>query len=169
MPSLLELKTDAEYIDFLTREYGWQITGPSYTVTPQPRLEYIGRNQEQIDLLRHYLTGTYSIRDQFDKDHRARHDFLVALGSTKPEVKEWIRLHSKLKRDRIAIDVVMGIDAIIADLQETFPELYRRLENFTLELHRTVGGYDQMSFDEKVAYVKKVDEVAYRFLEELRK
>lgn len=169
MPSPLELKTDAEYIAFLTHEYGWQIDGPSYTAVPQPHEKYIGRNQRRFDLIKHYLTGTYIIRDQFDTDHKARRLFLEEFELVQPNVKEWIDSHSKLKMNRIYGNVLLPIFSIVENLESTFPEVYRQLQNCTSDLYRDIIGYDGMSFDKKVSLVRRVDEVAYRFLEELGK
>lgn len=167
--SPLELRTDAEYIDFLTQEYGWQIQGPSYTTLPPPQERYIGRNQRELDLMAHYLTGTYIIRDQFDKDHTARRLFLEELKSVKPDIKEWIEAHSKLKKNRISTDVLLPSFTLVEDVESAFPELYLRLQNCTAGLYKGIRGYDAMSFDEKVAFVREVDDVAYRFLEQFVK
>lgn len=169
MPSPLELKTDEKYIQFLTEQYGWQIQEPSYTTVPQPHEQYIGRNQHLFDLMVHYLTGTYIIKDQFDTDHRARHDFLEEIKLAAPNVREWIKVNSKLRKNRIITDVISCMDAIVNDLEDTFPELYQRLENFTAPLYQSIAGYNKMVFNEKIAFVHQVDDLAYRFLEELER
>lgn len=167
--SPLELQTDAEYIGFLTSEYGWEIEGPSYTAVPQPHQKYIGRNQREFNLIKHYLTGTYIIKDQFESNHNARHDFLEKIRATAPTVRDWIQPRSKLKKDRISTDIIMPMDAIVYDLEDTFPELSQRLRKYTSYLYDSILGYDTMPSDEKVRFVHRVDDVAYRFLEELVK
>jgi len=168
MASPLELKTDQNYIDFCTREYGWQITGPSYTRVPEPKAEYVGGNQPEFDLIKHYLTGTYIIQDQFDKDHAARRLFLGELAKSESAVVAWIEKHSKLKGNRVATGVYYPMILITENLQEHFPEKGRGLDEIQRS-HTFLNAlqYDPFSFEEKVAYVKSVDEVAYRFLEEL--
>lgn len=168
-PSPLELQTDAQYTDFLTHEYGWRIESPWYTTVPQPKEEYVGRNQKELNVLKHYLTETYIIRDQFDINQRARILFLEALQSQNGKVAEWIDQHDKLDINRYSA-VSSSLLAILESAPERFPDLGRRLRS----AHRShpflkTSRYDLLPFGKKATYVRKVDAATYRFLEELGK
>ena len=166
----LDLITDQDFIDFCTREYGWKIEGPSHTAVPEPKSEYVTGNAREVELVRHYLTQTYLIKDQFDSDHAARRIFFDEVIRSEPAVAMWVKNHSKLKGNRVTTEVYYPMVLITENLQEHFPQKGRSLNEIHQSHQFLIGPqYDVLSFEEKIAYVRKVDDVAYRFLEELAK
>ena len=161
-----DLKTDEQFIQLLTTQYGWEITGPTHHSTPEPKLDYIGRNQREFELLTHYVTRTYIIRDPFDTDHRSRHIFLTDLETKNPCLREWIKMHSKLKKNRIITDVIHPMELIREDFVEP---IVSRVAGICASLYEPIGRYDTSSFEEKVTFVHTVDGTVLQFLEVLSK
>lgn len=166
LPSL-ELRTDQEYINFLTSTYHWQISGPFYTSAPQPRPHYIQTHEADIKALHKFLLNTYILRDQFDQDHAQRRIFMKQLEQENPALLQWIDEHNKLRVTKITI-VTGALWLIHEDLQQEFPVLYEQLAPVA-QIQFDTRGYEKMPFDEKVAVVRKLDADTYRFLGELVK
>ena len=160
------LKTDEQFIQVLTTQYGWHIMSPTHQSTPEPKPDYIGRNQQEFDLLKHYVTQTYIIRDEFDTDHRRRHIFLTDLETENLRLREWIKMHSKLKKNRVITDVILPMELIREDF---VGPIVSRVTGLVASLYEPIGRYDASSFEEKVAFVRKVDETVLEFLEVLSK
>ncbi len=166
-PLPLELRTDADYLSFLTEKYGWQIQGPFHTSAPQPLPRYVQTHEADIEALQKFLLSTYVIRDQFDTDHAQRRIFLKNLPQENPPLQRWIDEHNKLRVTNINL-VTQALWLIHKDLQKEFPLLYEQLTPLA-QIQFDTRGYEKMPFDEKVAVVRKLDADTYGFLEELEK
>lgn len=157
--------SDEEMVRYLQEIYGWEITGPFYTQVPEPLQKYIENNGESSRLIRNHLLDTYVIRDHFDMDHSKRREFMM--DKENRQVTGWISKHSKLKGNRL-FGVITSMSSIIDRNKKKHPNIYRSLEEiFTAELYRPLEAYNKMTFNDKLAYARKLDSAAYKFLEVL--
>ena len=131
------------------------VNGKKYQITavPEPKSEYVTGNAREVELVRHYLTQTYLIKDQFDSDHAARRIFFDEVIRSEPAVAMWVKNHSKLKGNRVTTEVYYPMVLITENLQEHFPQKGRSLNEIHQSHQFLIGPqYDVLSFEEKIAY-----------------
>ena len=172
-PSVLEQKTDAEFIRVLREEFGWKVEGPTYTAVPEPKPRYFKFNEqeyfkfnEHIQSLKAFLLETYIIEDHFGEDHRIRRKFWMELRKDKVDLSAWIEKHSRLRGTKL-LDAVIAMGTVQEKIRKYDSELYEKLTQiFTPHVHVPTGDYidNKFSLKEKVEVANRVYEASYRFL-----
>ena len=170
----LEERTDEEIKRILEQERGFEFQGPLQSEVPIPKVEYVGEGNEDVDRIRSYLLDMYIIKDSFGSDHDARRDFTTRFGR---EYKtSFFSRISKLKVNN-NLSVLTCAKTIGNTVKRRVPHRYEQLKDifplnngiFSDEIYSGIDRYNEMNFDEKVAFVKKLDSAAYKFLEALSK
>ena len=170
----LERKADEEIKRILEHEHGFEFQGPLHDEAPTPKVEYIGENNRDVDRIRSYLVDMYIIRDPFGNDHSARREFINRF--EREHKISFFHRRSKLKGNN-NLAVLMCAEMIGDDVKRKNPNGYDHLKDifpprtgiFSDEIYSGMRQYNGMSFDEKVAFVRRLDSAAYRFLEALSK
>ena len=165
----LENRTDEEIMNFLREEYGWTFTRPSYETVPEVKSEYVRHREDEVGQITQFLIGTYIINDTFGKDHLARREFKKLLGKSDPKISTWVANHSKLRGNKL-LQVTEGMYSISNGTKFKRNHSEKRnelLTIFTPEVSEPLRRYNDMEFDEKVTYVKSLDDIVYCFLEAL--
>ena len=86
-----------------------------------------------------------------------------------PQLSRWFSEHNKLRQNNINIPG-MAMKSIADTVKHKFPELYGRLQKLIpIDLYVMAGSYITMTFEEKEAFAKRLDNASYKFLEELSK
>ena len=158
--------SDDEQQRSLARDFRWEFSGPFYTDAALPHPQYVnGFGWEKYYLCRHLL-DTMVIRDQFDKDHEARREFIVA-----HKLNGFLQRRSKLRLNNLAVALTI-MRQMREHIQNTFPGVGKKLVAiWPTEAQNAIDSrpYKDMTFDQKVATARKVDEAVYQFLEVLAK
>ncbi|MFA5995555.1 MAG: hypothetical protein WCW27_01185 [Patescibacteria group bacterium] len=149
----------------LEKDFGWKIEPPPYVEVPSPLPIYVTENLTRlINYLKHVLLQAYYIHDNFGKDHVERSKVFQNNSRYYPFVRE----HSKLRKG-VLVMTIGCMEAIINSLKNTYPDKYQQLRCvFDQQLHLDqISLYDEMETEEKITYVKSLDEIVYSFLEAL--
>ncbi len=172
----LEEKTDDEIKRILEVEYGFEFEGPLHDEAPVPKAKYVLKYGQEtnplVDKIRSYLLETYIIKDPFGTDHSARRDFITRFTAEYPT--SFFERRSKLRGNQ-NVSVLTSANLVGDDVRRINPKAYRRLKEifppgrgvFSDEIYNCINRYNEMDFDEKVAFVKKLDMAAYQFLKAL--
>lgn len=159
-PDAPETLSDDELQESLTRDHAWQFEGPFYTEVPSPKPEYVKGIQSEVERLQNHLLKTVIIRDHFDEDHDGRQAFL-----TENQLGEFVKKRNKLEGNNLLVTILF-MHKIMRRIQRKFPDLHTALTAvFTNEIIEPFDRYNEMEFNEKVTYARKLDEAIYRFLE----
>ncbi len=155
--------SDDELQQSLAQDFGWKFEGPFYTDAAVPRSEYVGEFDYEVRRIHNHLLDTMIIEDQFDKDHDGRRDFLL-----ERKICNFTFRASKLRWNNLYA-VVASMRDMRESLREKFPEVFKRLGAIHVsQMYDVVAsscGYGKMTFQQKVAIARAVDETAYLFLE----
>lgn len=158
-PSVPEPPNDDELQESVIRDYGWQFEGPFYTEAPVPRQKYVGIYDGEVERLRNHLLTTVIIRDHFDENHSARRAFLTEQG-----LSGFVKRKNKLKGNNLN-GIACCLDMIMENLEgKPIHESLKAI--WTLEISNQVEppSYNAMTPEQKIAIVRKLDDVIYRFL-----
>ncbi|MFA5954906.1 MAG: hypothetical protein WC817_05260 [Patescibacteria group bacterium] len=151
----------AETRGYLQSEMGWEIEGPFYAAVPTPKPEYITRCAKDAERLAYHLLKTVIIKDKFDKDHSSRRLF----ERSHPEVDTYSSEYSKLGGNRL-LTSVYAMDEVIERVRREYPQIAEKLKTTakSTEMLQEIAGYNAMSFEDKVRFARKLDDVIYKFL-----
>lgn len=150
-----------DFKKILEQEYGWEFEGPFYSEIPESKYQRTCRRD--MERLTDFLLNMYIIKDQFD-DHDARREFFKSIKSQYPSLSTWVRRHSKVVGNNL-LGVVISMSNIIRNKSVDTDHTQSLEELFTPELYSVPGPkYNAMSFEEKVAYVRQLDDAVFKFL-----
>ncbi len=147
-----------------SKKLGWEIDGPFYTTLPIPKAKYIERCVEYVEILTHHLLKTVIIKDQFDEDHSARRAF----ERENPEIGTFSSKYSKLGGN-ILFRALIAMEEITEKVGKIYPPIAKKLTAIAKlpEISQEFARYTQMTFEEKVIFARKLDDIIYKFLEVL--
>ncbi|MFC1749007.1 hypothetical protein ACFL2V_09405 [Pseudomonadota bacterium] len=146
----------------LETEFGWTIEGPFYTEVPTPNPELVENCAYSLTRLTNHLLKTVIINDGFE-DHIDRRKF----HTEHPETAVFNSKFSKLKGNNL-FGCYSAMDDIIYKNRRR-PRIHDRLlATAQLPFINTgFAGYNDMTFDEKVTFARKLDDIVFRFLSAL--
>jgi hypothetical protein len=135
-------------------KYGFHFLNPNYELVPfVSNLMENQRAKTSFERIEYYLIGTYAIdmnsNNHMDM-HKMRHQF------TKEEYK-WHQMHNKLGVNKWGCVAGIMLESLNSNLQRN--DLHIVLKFPSTET------YSQMSFNEKIEYVKSIDQKLYSLLE----
>jgi hypothetical protein len=165
--------SDEELKRILEEEHGFVFQNPLHTEAPEPRIEYIGQqSREGVDVIRNYLLDMYIIRDTFENDHSARRNFFKEFEARYGT--SFFKRRSKLKGNN-NLAVLVRADIIGSNVRRRNDGVYKNLRDvlqsnrtmFSDEICSDMNQYNEMSFEERVDFVRRLDSAAYMFLETL--
>ncbi|MES3031621.1 MAG: hypothetical protein V4699_00050 [Patescibacteria group bacterium] len=147
------------------KKLGWEISGPFYTSAPTPKTEYIEKCTKEIEALEHHLLKTVIIKDDFKVD-TDRTDFVAKDDA----LSKFCSTYSKLKGNKL-LTLIYKMEDMIEEIRRKNPKLSKRLATHLKieEINEELKVYRQMTFEAKVAFARKLDDIIYKFLEVLSK
>lgn len=157
---------DNESKQFCENVLGYKCEEPPYSKTPFPLPDYIPTDHLRLlaERLQKSLTKAFYIHDRFGKNHYSRREE----NKKHPRIYPFIREHSKLRRahSRNRFEAMIHITNFV---EINFPDKHKQLtEIFDKESYRTkLDEYNEMEVEDKIAFVKHIDTVIYKFLEAL--
>ncbi len=147
----------------LMKSLGWKIVDPFYQTVPTPKSLYIERCVGDVSGLTDYLLKAVVIEDNI-VDHSERR----AVEMRHPAVAEFSSKYSKLGLN-ISQNMLFHMEEIIEKCsrrhKEKGDELNRIAELSSLK--EEFSKYRSLDFANKVAFIRKLDGVIYKFLEAL--
>ena len=176
----VEETTHRDFIRYYAEKYEWIFEPPSIREVPEPNEAYISSpclspefamtGLRMTAILKSYITDTYIIKDHFGKDHDARRAFYKQQDI---EAEIWLDEHSKLKVSKL-FPVIGMMDMIMESFLVSHHQLYETLKEefdpgYDSLIDELLYKYRNMEFDQKVAFAKRIDKIAYGFLEILSK
>jgi len=162
--------TVPKYIEQAKSEYGWEVSDPSYSSLPSI-------DEDISNILRHdkeFLARTWSflceariVKDHFSAvakdghvDRRAFKD-----DPKNKKVTAWMEAYSKLRGNNIYV-CLGSMNELVSKLER------KKVVNIDSDLRKRLtalmsqfSGYNDLSFEEAVAYVESIDAVGYRLFE----
>ncbi len=144
-------------------ELGWTLDWPFYSEVPTPKDELVRTRKREVQTLVHQLLKTCIIKDNFWKNHIARREF----ERKNPEINEFNSQYSKLGGNKLWTCFLWMKD--ILNSIKNNKELYESLISIVNleEIQDKLSKYNDMLFDEKVAFAKEMDEIIFKFLSAL--
>lgn len=164
-----KLQEGAPLIGYLQQRFGWEFRETVTTKSISPPSDVcreafaeISQGEESYDRLVRQGMNSYIIRDHFENDHGARRQFRQnVLG----EKARWLRSVSKMSGNNWN-GCFMIMEMLTNNLRKK-----GLLVDFELgklhEIYKDPQEYNQMKFDEKVAYMEQVDDLIYDYLDAL--
>ncbi len=167
----LDSLTNEEAILKLEQDYGWEVTGPSYSSVPNVKKEYVEEiGVDKIDYLLTLLTDTYFIKDSFDKDHlKGRRPFRRKLQKEDEPLYRWIEKKSRLRTAKFTA-VLYTLENVIDEYGPCSDEIKNKIGEVNLtKMYELVKEYLDQGFEEKVKITQEFDKILYGVLERLSK
>ena len=158
--------SNQEIVESLEKDFGWKIEGPFYTEVPQPKPEYVVHEEDSAERLRNHLLATVIIQDQFGNDHNARRKFL-----TEHDLSGIIKKFSKLKGNN-QLGAIHSMHFILNNprLKREHSAVHQKLLSIFTPAEWAASNpqiYNSLSYDEKIASARQLDDAIYRFLQVL--
>ncbi|MCF7844533.1 MAG: hypothetical protein K9M03_01750 [Kiritimatiellales bacterium] len=144
----------------LETNHGWRVVeGKEYPVV-EPKQEYADLYSDRIERLKTHLYERLIMLDPFGNDHGKRRAFLGgnAYGSFQ-------KRRNKLKGNNL-MGVIIDMDEIIIDLKKHSHAVVAKLEAvFDRNEAAKINSYNYMPVEDKVEFVKLIDEMIFKFLQ----
>lgn len=132
-------------------KYGFRFYEPNYEAVPfVSNLMKNQRAKTSFERIQYYLMGTYAI-DMNSNNHREINNLRDLFTD---EEYEWHQLHSKLSLNKL--------DFVLGTMTQSLELLNK--SDFIFPWNEI---YSEMSFDEKIDYVKFIDQKLYNLLERI--
>ena len=162
------LPADDTYIELLRSKYSWLVEDKQHETVPETNKRYIiGDNKHWIGCLQDFILNNYIMDDGFAFNRNAGGIARERIKQEDQGLYYWIGRHDKLRKPLIDSQYT-AMESIASSVKDEFPELYSRLSRLlTFDLILFKNNYAVMDFESKAGLAKRLDDTAYKFLEEL--
>jgi hypothetical protein len=165
-----EKRTNADYVRILREKYNWHVEDSEHKEVPEPNQRYLLKdNHYWVKVLRGFVLENYIFNDKLRDNKDARKEVKEKMRKEDPFLDSWIKKHDKLRKGLID-HLYIAIQTIPSNLKEEHPKVHNRLKGIvTFDLFMFYASYAVMPFESKSGLVKRLDDVAYKFLDVLSK
>lgn len=166
----LEERTNEDYVRILREKYNWKVEGSEHKEVPEPDQRYLLRdNKHWLSVLKEFVSENYIFNDGLGNNKDARREVKEKMRKEDPFLHSWVKRHDKLRKGLVD-STYLALQTIPNSFTEEFPRTYDNLKRLmTFDLFMFYGSYAVMPFESKANLVKRLDDVAYRFLDILSK